>query len=437
VLTELQQIELTLHCCQFAWQLKRGRHSTYQGWNFVRRTGATSVLQDVGVRAVEGFGGLSAKERLAWNALFATQSDGVPFQSLSWNEDWWEVFGRPSRFWAKEALILVLSRHDEIIAFFPLFRVTLSVLGIPLLRHVKPMGSDPNLTEVKLGVVRAGHERDAYTALVEYFRRVDRRWEFATLPAVAAGVAGDGGLALIEHPAKPLIEGFSIALEPSWDAFRGGLKRNVKEAIRKCLNSLKRDGVEPVFTCLSDAAAIKELLPDFYRLHGMRAKEQDGVFHPDYFQMQEARSFIERLASDPAKTGIRLFVLKDGGRLIAARLAFETPRGTYLYYSGYDLEYGKYSIMTRLVVEVLKQAIERGQQEVHLSFGRDVSKTRWSPREVVYEQYLIIRNSLRGWLFGALYRTILTQRRKRMPASGGAPLPPLAKTSAAETKEGA
>jgi CelD/BcsL family acetyltransferase involved in cellulose biosynthesis len=394
------------------------------------------VLQDVRVRAVEGFSGLSAKERLTWNALFKAQSDGVPFQSLSWNEGWWEVFGRPSRFWSKDALILAVSRQDEIIAFFPMYRATLAVLGIPLLRHLKPIGSDPNLTEIKLGVVQTGYEREAYRALLDYFTHVDRSWDLATLPATRDGVAGNGGLALAEHPVKPLIEGFRIALEPSWEAFRGGLKRNVKEAIRKCLNSLKRDAVEPAFSCLSSATAIQDLLPEFYRLHSMRAKEQDGVFHPDYFQSGEARSFIELLASDPAKTGIRLFALKDGGRLIAARLAFETPRGTYLYYSGYDLEYGKYSIMTRLVVEVLKQAIERGQQEVHLSFGRDGSKTRWSPREVIYKQYLIIPDSLRGRLFGSLYKAILAWRGKRMPVSSGQPLSQPVKTLGAEAKEG-
>ena len=115
-----------------------------------------SVLQCVEVRVVEGFTRLSANERLAWNTFYEEQSDPTPFQSLAWNEGWWEVFRRSSRLITSDAVILILSCRGETIAFFPMFRVILSVLGIPLLRHVKPMGSDPNLTEVKTGIVRKG-----------------------------------------------------------------------------------------------------------------------------------------------------------------------------------------------------------------------------------------------------------------------------------------
>ncbi len=371
-----------------------------------------SSLKQVEVRVVDGFAGLTAGQRHAWNALFEKLTDPAPFQSLFWNEAWWKSFGRSSRLIKKDAVILVLSLHDEIIAFFPMFRATLAVFGIPLLRHVKPVGSDPNLTEVKTGIVGEGHEKDAYAALVNYFKDSDPRWELVTLPAAPAGVPEARDVLSIEHPTLPVIEGFVIALAGDWDAFRSGLKRNVKEAIRRCHNRLKRDGIEPVFTCLSDPAAIRDILPEFYRLHSDRARKQDGVHHPEYFESEESRSFIDLLVSDPANSGIRLFLLKDGSRLIAARLAFQTPGGTYLYYSGYDLEYGKYSIMTRLVVEILKQCIECGQQHIHLSFGRDGSKTRWSPREVAYKQHLIIRKSMRARLLAALYVAVLKRRWK-------------------------
>ena len=265
------------------------------------------------------------------------------------------------------------------------------------------MGSDPNLTELKTGIVAEGRERDAYATLVEFFKHADRRWEILTIPAVPSGAEDP---LCIPHPTQPVIEGFIIPLAADWDAFRSGLKRNVKEAVRKCYNSLKRDGIEPAFTCLSNSASIQDMLPEFYRLHAERGKQQDGVSHPDYFQLDKARTLISLLANDPAESGIRLFILRDGNRLIAARLAFETPRGIYLYYSGFDPEYGKYSVMTRLLVDVLKQSIESEKQYVHMSYGRDRSKTRWSPREVVYMQYLVFRKSLRGRLSATLYTAI-------------------------------
>ena len=285
---------------------------------------SSTASQHFKVRVVESFAGLSADERLAWKALYEKQPDPSPFQSLRWNEVWWEVFGRSSGLTSKSPVILVVTHHDEIIAFFPLFRQTISLLGIPLLRHVKPMGSDPNLTELKTGIVAEGRERDAYATLVEFFKHADRRWEILTIPAVPSGAEDP---LCIPHPTQPVIEGFIIPLAADWDAFRSGLKRNVKEAVRKCYNSLKRDGIEPAFTCLSDSASIQDMLPEFYRLHAERGKQQDGVYHPDYFQLDKARTLISLLANDPAESGIRLFILRDGNRLIAARLAFETPRG--------------------------------------------------------------------------------------------------------------
>lgn len=289
-----------------------------------------SLSQKPEVRAVESFSRLSANERLAWNALFKMRSDSVPFQSLAWNENWWKAFGPSSRLTTNDALILVVSCRNEIIAFFPMFRVTLSVLGVALLRHVKPMGSDSNLTEVKTGIVREGRERAAYAALSDYFENVDRRWELMNFPAVPAGVLDAGDALFIEHPTVPLIEGFTIALAGDWNAFHRGLKHNVKEAIRRSHNKLKRDGLKPVFTCLSNSADIRDMLPEFYRLHSERSRKQDGAHHLDYFQPQKVRSFIELLANDPANSGIRLFVLRDRGRLVAARLAFETPRDLFI-----------------------------------------------------------------------------------------------------------
>jgi CelD/BcsL family acetyltransferase involved in cellulose biosynthesis len=381
-----------------------------EGGSVQLETAKSHVAYSVDVRAIDGFSELSAEERHVWNTLFEEQPGSLPFQSLFWNEAWWSVFGRSPRLIARQPIIIVLRFQDEIIAFFPMFRETLSILGVTLLGHVKPIGSDPNLTEVKTGIVRKGYEGDAYVALVSYFKRHGSRWKLITLPEIPAEVACECDYQTIEIPVMPMIEGFVVALTDDWSVFHRSLKRNVKEDIRRSNNRLKRDGLSPDFTCLSDAAAIGHALPEFYRLHSERANKQGGVYHPDYFQSKKARSFIQLLASDPAKSGIRLFVLKERGRVVAARLAFENPYSTYLYYSGYALDYEKYSIMTRLVIEVMKRSITCCQRYVHLSFGRDLSKTRWSPQTASYKQYLIVPDSTRGRVMAAIYLRRKKQR---------------------------
>jgi hypothetical protein len=56
----------------------------------------------------------------------------------------------------------------------------------------------------------------------------------------------------------------------------------------------------------------------------------------------------------------------------------------YLYYSGFDPTYRRYSVMTRVLAESIKYAIAEGINSINLSTGIDVSKTRWSPQATTY-----------------------------------------------------
>ena len=77
----------------------------------------------------------------------------------------------------------------------------------------------------------------------------------------------------------------------------------------------------------------------------------------------------------------RVFRLRVGGSLVATRVAFVMGGTLYLYFSGYEREFGKYSVMTTLLAEVIQRAFREGLGSMNLSTGNDVSKTRWAPRE--------------------------------------------------------
>ena len=88
-----------------------------------------------------------------------------------------------------------------------------------------------------------------------------------------------------------------------------------------------------------------------------------------------------------AEMGIaRVFSLKIAGQVVACRLGFQCGDSLYLYYSGFDPAWGKYSVMTTTVAEAVKYAIAAGLKTVNLSPGLDVSKTRWGPTELIYRE---------------------------------------------------
>jgi CelD/BcsL family acetyltransferase involved in cellulose biosynthesis len=85
----------------------------------------------------------------------------------------------------------------------------------------------------------------------------------------------------------------------------------------------------------------------------------------------------------------------------------------YLYYSGYDPAWGKYSVMTTVMAEAIRYAIAEGFAEVNLSTGNDVSKTRWGPKSHVYREALQRSGLPRGNVALKAYRCALKARENK------------------------
>jgi hypothetical protein len=65
------------------------------------------------------------------------------------------------------------------------------------------------------------------------------------------------------------IPNFVLTLGEDWDSFKSG-KRNIKESLRRCYNSPKRDGLDMNFRVAADTA-IRQMFRCFIPLHGARA----------------------------------------------------------------------------------------------------------------------------------------------------------------------
>ena len=104
--------------------------------------------------------------------------------------------------------------------------------------------------------------------------------------------------------------------------------------------------------------------------------------HPNTFATPEERAFLLDMCERLSERGqARVFRLRVDGQVVATRIAFVMGGTLYLYFSGYAREFGKYSVMTTLLAEVIQHAFREGIDTINLSSGNDVSKTRWAPRE--------------------------------------------------------
>ncbi len=354
----------------------------------------------------------------SWHELFQNSRVSYPFVSFHWVMNWWDTFS--CRGWQRRDRLHIIGFYEQekLVGIAPMILSVFLPWLFPGIRFLRPIGSDRNLTEIKGFLCLPGYEEQLTDLLKGYFERNSSSWDFCQWPDIRSKQVESLTQSLGQ---ECMIENFLITLPTSWEEFRLSRKRNVREAIRKCINKPQSEGVNFIYQRLENRQDILNYLPEFYRLHALRGAMDKGPTHPDYFAEQTHRQLIESmLVSDSSEFKLCLFMLKHGEKIIAIRLGYEMNQVLCLYYSGFDPEYGTYSAVTRLLVETMQDSINRNLKSINLSTGRDLSKTRWSPEEHSYYRPFMVGNRWRSRMFSKLLLKYLASRYKPQVAAATA-----------------
>lgn len=352
-------------------------------------------------------------ERLAaiqneWRSLERATRNVFPFRTPEWTAAWWTHFADDRRA-LKDSLFVraVRSPSGELVGIAPLIRTEKPGFGLLRARFLEFVGPDGSITELTGVLCHPEWERAVFQALVEHLRGCAHDWDCIRWTGLRPGdgsqvIEGAGGFTWLESWPNYL-----LGLSPSWEELHARLPRNLKESLRKCFNSLKRDGLRHELEIARSPEKIAVGLEHFFRLHRERAQMAGTVRHRDFFRAIRAQEFLRDVCRRLAARGaVRLFLLRVEGKIVAARIGFVLEDSLYLYYSGYDPAYGRYSVMTTLLAGAVRSAIEEGLTTVNLSFGKDVSKTRWRPIEIVYWDGIQIAPTRRARVAMGIYKIL-------------------------------
>lgn len=316
-----------------------------------------------------------------WRTLLGRAGNDLPFLLPEWALAWWRCF-RQATALIRDSLRIKVVRDGsgEVLGILPLMQTERPGFGPLRARTLGLLGADRYVTEMRGPIVDPGCQREVARALAADLL-LDSSWDWVAWH----GLDRESEFARELDRAKPLQWGASetasvLTLASSWETFRAGLKRNIKESLRRCTNSLKRDGLTARLVVAAEPGDIDRAMDTFFVLHGKRAQEESGPPHPDRFAADKPRRFLRQLCerlSGPG--GARILTLLVNDQAVASRVAFVMPRCLYLYYSGYEPAFRKYSVATTLVAEAIKHAMGLGLPRLHLSMGQDVSKSRWGP----------------------------------------------------------
>ncbi|MGH7783529.1 MAG: GNAT family N-acetyltransferase, partial [Candidatus Binatia bacterium] len=341
-----------------------------------------------------------------WEVLDAELSPRTPFTSPLWNILWWKHMRSNNLFICDEFFSHTVRDSDSrLLAVAPMMLTHRPGVGPLRLRELHFFGADPNMTEIRGLACRPEDQSKVICTLSEHFLANSENWHWLRwtgIPqnAVACG-AIDSFVQLRHIVEKP---DYYLLLPAAWDEFKSSLSRNIKESLRKCYNSLKREGHTFTFRIVDRPEDTTDALVRFFNLHTARARLSTTEKHPDVFDAPRAKDFLTSYARAMAERDcLRIFEIEIGGTVVATRIGFVFGEELYLYFSGYDPNWGKYSIMTTVVAESIKWAIENRLRVVNLSTGNHVSKTRWGPKEITFRQGVQVSPKWWGQLAFATY----------------------------------
>ena len=346
-----------------------------------------------------------------WRAL-ESRLPRLPFVGYDWAHAWWKHLHAESPGVCDTlATRAFRDGRGELIGVAPLMITRRPGRGPIALRQLHFFGADPNITEIRTLAAPPERAAELLTALLDDLRQSASDWDFAQLTGVPAGDSGGVNFAAFRSARWVQdVPNFYLTLQPTWEDFKTRLPRNIKESLRKCYNAPKRDGVVLEHVVVRESSAVREAVGEFLRLHELRSKVEDAVQHKNVFRNPAAREFLFDVCEAFARQDrLRIFQVRIGGAVVATRIAICCQESLYLYYSGYDPEYGRYSVMTTTVAEAIQFAIREGFATVNLSTGSDVSKLRWNPEQTSYRDAFLVSPSLRGVASHRAHSWILRQ----------------------------
>ncbi|MBI2856137.1 MAG: GNAT family N-acetyltransferase [Chloroflexi bacterium] len=300
-----------------------------------------------------------------WNLLLADSVTNNIFLTPSWQRTWWDTVSPQGQ----ELRLVKVVEGDTTIGIAPLAKQekVITFLG----------GTD--LWDMHDFIVRRGHERPFYQALMEYLGSED--WREIRLESLVeesptirqmTSLASEQGYRVDKGSEGQLM---GVSLPDSWEEYLMDLRKKDRHELRRKLRRLQGE-TDFHIQQLEDVESVSEAMDDFLHLMA-QSREEKAQFLTD-----ERGDFFRDMALEMARQGhLRLFFLEVGGVRTAATVCFDYNNTRSLYNSGHNTEYASLGTGFLLKALCLKSAICEGKDYYDLLRGSEPYKHHLGAKE--------------------------------------------------------
>jgi CelD/BcsL family acetyltransferase involved in cellulose biosynthesis len=303
-----------------------------------------------------------------WNALLSRSRSDSVFLRWEWIHTWWELFKADRR------LFIVEARQDRrLVGIAPLYVDSSGPFGA---RTLRLCGDETGSDYLDIFVDRGG-EKPILEALLAWVRGASG-WDVAALDDLRNDAL------LLSHPAAlsdwdPSVQASHtcpyVAIQGTFDEYfqsRRDLRRF--NLIKKETALLGKLGVERRRVSLE--SEVVPAMDDLFQLHAKRAHAKHLRTN---FQSDIVKRFHRRVGRLFLAEGIlNLQLLYHDRKPICAHYCLDYRGRTNYFQSGFDPEWGRYSVSMVLLRQIIRDAFQAGQAAFDFLKGNEAYKMMWA-----------------------------------------------------------
>ena len=279
-----------------------------------------------------------------WGQFLSQSVVSTPFQTLEWQRVWMNEVGDG----ASPHIIKIVDGQQ-----------TLGMASLRIDGDSLTFVGDEDLCDYNDFLVLPGRERPFFNALLDYldeagcsslrlFSLTEDSPTFTLLPEIARSRGCEVDVVQQEVcPGRDLPE--------EWEEYVAGLSKKHRHELRRKLRRL--DTAEGVrWYSLTDPQEVEAAMDDFLALLAMSRQDKAEFLTP------RREKFFRSLASSLSSEGLlSLFFMEIQESRVASAMTFDYGGSRLLYNSGFNPEFGYYSVGLLLKALSVKSAIEDGK----------------------------------------------------------------------------
>jgi len=312
-----------------------------------------------------------------WNLLLDHVPSATVFQGWEWQSAWIETLCR-------ELFIITVFDDEELIAILPFFKCskrffsTLQLTGSrdsDYLDFLIKTGCEEQVISFFFSEVLL---KDPSIGIVE----LDSIPETSPNRPFVEAILQKGTFRVkTREKACPFIE-----LPTNWNEYLTSLSSSTRYFINRKERKLEKE-FSVSFGFAETKEEMEKRMNDFIQQHQGRwkTKQRPGAFAKDSFA-----GFHKKVATRLfEQKKLRLYYLELDEKPVASYYLFYDNDTFYFYLSGFDPDYGKYSVSSVLMARAILDAIDLGLKEFDLMRGEGAYKFKWTDKKRINRSYSI------------------------------------------------